>query len=469
MLASFSLDNFEAKTNIFISFYMLSHSTPFAPFSTGCIIAEALFDARPSFGISSPSLLKMNYSIEGLGLKLNTHEDIAPYLSQIEPNIMRLEEIHLCGNTIGVGAAQALAEILQKASAIRVCTVYMSHSACTQFQLCPQVANFADVFTGRLIAEIPTALSAICDSLIDKEHLVEVNLSDNAFGGRSVDPIVPFLSKNTSFQILWLNNNGLGPEGGTVIANALRDNAAVRKAIPEKDRSGLRTVICGRNRLEDGSAPAWAEAFAAHGTLVEVRLPQNGIRMDGSIALAEGLAKNPALEWLDLQDNTLSQSGDQAFATALPSWPNLRTLNFSDCVLSEEGEIPQVVEALANGSNPRLRTLQLQNDNLENGTVAVLARAIGTHLKEVTRIEFQENDADEDDAGIELLKENLIMRGGKFLFSDEDEDEGEDTEDELQDAEEGDVSAEFVEASEGEDEEADQLASLLDKVSLTTS
>lgn len=337
-----------------------------------------------------------------------------------------------------------------------------------------QVADFADIFTGRLITEIPTALSALCDSLIDKEHLVEVNLSDNAFGGRSVDPIVPFLSKNPSFQIFRLNNNGLGPEGGTVIADALRDNAAVRKAIPAEKRSSLRILVCGRNRLEDGSASAWAEAFAAHGTLVEVRMPQNGIRMDGSVALAKGLAKNAGLELLDLQDNTLSQSGDQAFASALPSWPDLHTLNFSDCVLSEEGEIPQVIEALANGSNPLLRTLQLQNDNLEVGSVDVLARAIGTHLKAVTRIEFQENDADEDDAGIELLKENLIVRGGKFLFCDEDEEE-EEEEDELHDAEEGDVSADFAdfaEVSEGEDEadqEANKLADLLDKVSLTTS
>jgi len=389
----------------------------------------------------------MNYSIEGLGLKLNTREDIAPYLSQIEPNITQLEEIHLCGNTLGVGAAQALAEVLQKASTIRV-------------------ADFADIFTGRLITEIPIALSALCNSLIDKEHLVEVNLSDNAFGGRSVDPIVPFLSKNPSFQVFRLNNNGLGPEGGTVIANALRDNAAVRKATPAEKRSNLRTFICGRNRLEDGSASAWAEAFAAHGTLVEVRLPQNGIRMAGSVALAEGLAKCTALEWLDLQDNTLSQPGDQAFANALPSWPDLHTLNFSDCMLSEEGEIPQVIEALAKGSNPRLRTLQLQNDNLENGTVSVLAHAIGTHLKEVTRIEFQENDAEEDDEGIETLRENLITRGGKFLFSDEDEEE-EEEEDELHDAEEGDVSTEFAEASEGKDE-ADDLADMLDKVSLTT-
>ena len=67
-------------------------------------------------------LINMNYSIEGLGLKLNTREDISPYLRQIEPNITQLEEIHLCGNTIGVGAAQALAEVLSKASAIRVRT-----------------------------------------------------------------------------------------------------------------------------------------------------------------------------------------------------------------------------------------------------------------------------------------------------------------------------------------------------------
>ncbi|KAH9041991.1 hypothetical protein EDB85DRAFT_1857433 [Lactarius pseudohatsudake] len=392
----------------------------------------------------------MNYSIEGLGLKLNTREDIEPYLKQIEPNISQLEEIHLCGNTIGVGAAQALAEVLNKASKIKV-------------------VDFADIFTGRLITEIPIALAAICDSLIDKAHLVEINLSDNAFGGRSVDPIVPFLSKNPSFQIFRLNNNGLGPEGGAVIANALRDNAAVRKVIPIEGRSSLRTITCGRNRLEDGSAPAWAEAFAAHGTLVEVRMPQNGIRMDGSVALAEGLAKNAALEVLDLQDNTLSQPGDRAFAAALSSWPDLHTLNLSDCILSEEGEIPQVVDTLAKGSNPLLRTLQLQNNNLDNATVSALAGAIGTHLKIVTRIEFQENDAEEDEEATITLIENLTARGGKFVFSDEDEEEEEDEEEVLEDAEEGSEFGGAAGKKDEVDKEADKLADLIDKVSLTGS
>lgn len=72
----------------------------------------------------------MNYSIEGLGLKLNTREDIEPYLKQIEPNISQLEEIHLCGNTIGVGAAQALAEVLDRASNIKVLLTFLLLRMC---------------------------------------------------------------------------------------------------------------------------------------------------------------------------------------------------------------------------------------------------------------------------------------------------------------------------------------------------
>ena len=71
-----------------------------------------------------------------------------------------------------------------------------------------------------------------------------------------------------------------------------------------------------------------------------------------------------------------------------------------DCVLSAGLDDLRDLAPLARGSNPRLRMLQLRNDNLENGTVSVLARA------------------------------------------------------------------EFAEVSEGKDEEVDDLANLLDKVSL---
>ena len=243
--------------------------------------------------------------------------------------------------------------------------------------------------------------------------------------------MVPFLTTNRSFQIFKLNNNGLGPAGGNVIANALLESANLSKM--EGKPSNLRTVICGRNRLEDGSASAWAEALAAHGTLREVRMPQNGIRVEGITALAKGLAKCPSLTHIDLQDNTFTAEGDEsgvkAWAEALSSWPELHTLNFSDCMLSGDGEVPLIIQALASGSNPKLHTLQLQNNNLETQTFALLAKNISTHLLSVRSLELQWNEQEGEDADLETIGQSLKLRGGKLFVSDEDEedeDEGED-------------------------------------------
>ncbi|TFY72593.1 hypothetical protein EVG20_g417 [Dentipellis fragilis] len=368
-------------------------------------------------------------SLHGKGLKLNSRQDIEPHLRDSDPE--KLEEVHFGGNTIGVEASQALAEFLQKATALKV-------------------ADFADIFTGRLISEIPQALSAICDALIDKTSLVEINLSDNAFGGRSVDPMVPFLTQNRSFQILKLNNNGLGPAGGAIIADALRRSAELSKK--EGKQSNLRVVICGRNRLENGSA-------------LRGRMPSQ-LMARSRRALASGLAKNVDLEHLDLQDNTFSEEGSQAFAQALPHWPSLHTLNFSDCVLSAEGEVPRTIEVLATGSNPLLRILQLQNNNLEGKTAAVLADAIGTHLKQVNILEFQWNEVEEEDEGIQTLLDYLKSRGGKFLLDDEEE-EGEEEEAEVEDEGEDEVKPEKPEAEKSDaDKAADALADLLDKVTI---
>jgi Ran GTPase-activating protein 1 len=323
--------------------------------------------------------------------------------------------------------------------------------------MCLQIADLSDIFTGRLISEIPPALTAICDSLVEITSLIELNLSDNAFGGRSVDPIVPFLTHNRSFQHLKLNNNGLGPEGGAVLAGALLESARLSEA--EGTKSNLRTVVCGRNRLENGSAPVWADAFAAHGTLVEVRMPQNGIRMEGIIALARGLSECPNLQYLDLQDNTFTEdgslSGVEAWAEALPSWPELSILNFSDCIISSEGEVPRIISALGDGSNPKLHTLQLQNNNLEGDSFAVLAKAISEHLKDLRLLELQWNETvDDDDESLALLDESMKARGGKVLISDEDEDEDEDKEDDEEDEE--DLSV-VEDADPGIDALADQL------------
>ncbi|KAI0373659.1 RNI-like protein [Pilatotrama ljubarskyi] len=353
------------------------------------------------------------FSLLGQGLKLDTRADIEAHLAGVDPTL--IEEIHLGGNTIGVEAAQALAEFLAKTTQLRV-------------------ANFADIFTGRLISEIPLALSAICDSLIGKSTLEEIDLSDNAFGGRSVDPLVPFLSSARSLQVLKLNNNGLGPAGGTVIADAL---TTLAQSLEKGQKSKLRTIICGRNRLEDGSAEAWAAALRAHGTLQEVRMPQNGIRMAGISSLVQALAANADLHHLDLQDNTFASEGSKVMAAELTrgSWPLLRQLNLSDCVIGEEGEVSPVVEALAKGLHDKLEILQLQNDNLETEAFSLLAGVVDK-LPKLRRVEAQWNEVEEDDEGVIALLNALRKQGGKLVMNDEDEEEEEEEEEAEEAAEE---------------------------------
>lgn len=278
--------------------------------------------------------------------------------------------------------------------------------------------------------------------------------------------MVPFLTQNRSFQVLKLSNNGLGPAGGAVIADALLQSAHLSQK--EGKLSNLRTVICGRNRLEDGSAPTWAEAFAAHGSLVDVRMPQNGIRQDGIVALAKGLAKCPGLRTLDLQDNAFnvdgSEDGSNAMAEALPSWPDLETLDFSDCVLSDDGKVPAVVSALAAGSNPKLRILQLQNNNLDAKTFALLSESVGSRLPQLMSLELQWNEIEDDDEGLETLADTLKARGGKLVVDDDDEEEDGSAGNDEQDEEPSGVDEGKAESA--TDDATDELAELLGKVSI---
>ncbi|KZS95847.1 Ran GTPase activator [Sistotremastrum niveocremeum HHB9708] len=394
------------------------------------------------------------FSIQGKGLKLDTRADVETHLKDLYA-MPDVEEVHMGGNTLGVEACQTIAEILKKATKLKV-------------------ADFADIFTGRLISEIPQSLSAICDALIDKTSLVELNLSDNAFGGRCVDPMVPFLTHNRHFQIFKLNNNGLGPAGGTVVANALHESAKLSKA--EGKTSNLRTLICGRNRLENGSAAAWADAFAAHGGLVEVRMPQNGIRMEGIALLAKGLSQCPNLEYLDVQDNTCTASGSRAIAAGLPSWPRLRTLNLSDCLLGGKGGIA-IALALQHGSSKELETLKLQYGELDHRSLDLLASAIHDHLPNLTTLELNGNRADPEDECITNIKDALTTHGHEDALDELDDmeewdgeevEEGEDEDEAEEDEKDEDEEKEepVVVKATATDKAADDLADLLGKVSL---
>lgn len=60
------------------------------------------------------------FSIEGKGLKLTTAEDIAPHIEELTNN-ESVEEIKFLGNTLGIGASEALAKVIETKKNLKVC------------------------------------------------------------------------------------------------------------------------------------------------------------------------------------------------------------------------------------------------------------------------------------------------------------------------------------------------------------
>ncbi|KAJ5864595.1 uncharacterized protein N7529_006511 [Penicillium soppii] len=375
------------------------------------------------------------FSLEGKVLKLDSSDDINAHIQPLVDNT-DYTEIRFGGNTLGIGACQRLAEVLK-----------------TQKSL--EAAYLDDIFTGRLLSEIPTALTSLLNAILEISTVHTVNLNDNAFGLNTSAPLVDFLSRHVPLRHLILNNNGLGPYAGIQVADALSKLAERKEEARKEDKKVnlLESVVCGRNRLENGSMEAWARAYKAHSAgLKSVKMTQNGIRQEGiSHLLTQGLFHAKGLEVLDLQDNTFTVIGSTALANTLPAWTSLRELGVGDCLLSARGGV-KVANALAANKNQNLQTLRLQYNEMKAEAVKNFTHAAKTALPSLRRVELNGNIFSEDDPNIVDLRELLEARQEEHGTDEDPEDTW--GVDELDELEEEDSEDEDEEEEEEEEEEA---------------
>lgn len=377
------------------------------------------------------------FSLEGRSLKLDSADDIEAHVGALKDSPSTITEIRLQGNTLGAPACAHLATYLTKLENLHT-------------------ANLADIFTGRLLSEIPPALSSLLIALLELPKLETIDLSDNAFGLNTQAPLVEYLQKAVPLRHLILNNNGLGPEAGTLIANSLSKLAEKKDEARKSGNTNvpeLETVVCGRNRLENGSMEAWARAYKAHNGVKSIKMTQNGIRQEGiSHLLREGLKYTSKLETLDLQDNTFTALGSTALSEVVGQWKSLKELGVGDCLLSARGGI-KVAKALAKGENKETEILRLQFNELDAKTIAQFLSATKAALPKLRRIELNGNKFNEDDASIEAFTELLSERKEEHGKDEDDEDywgvdELDELEEEDSDEEEEDYSADEEEAEE---------------------
>ncbi|KAM9903266.1 hypothetical protein OXX79_003465 [Metschnikowia pulcherrima] len=363
----------------------------------------AAVNADVDVGVTAES----TFSLAGKQIKFNAAEDIKSYAQAlIEQTGVR--KIDISGNTLGIEASKefAAAIIAHKETLAEV--------------------DFSDIYTGRLNTEIPQSLDHLLPALLQCRNLKIVNLSDNAFGLQTIDPIEAYLGQAVSVEHLILSNNGMGPFAGARIGKAL------------------------------------------------YKLYQNGIRPAGVEKLiSQGLARNTHLQVLDLQDNTLTSRAAVALAESLGQWTGLSELNLNDSLLKPKGSLV-LAEKLATGvERPSFKTLKLQYNELEADALKRLVSAIKGKLPALSKLELNGNRFDEECDEISAITELLEDRDGELdelddleeLDSDEesdDEEEGEDTFDDFDadlDQLETELAGKSVEdADQGVDAIADELA-----------
>ncbi|KAK1710945.1 ran GTPase activating protein 1 [Colletotrichum lupini] len=413
------------------------------------------------------------FSLEGKGLKLDTGADLEPHIADLRS--ADVEEVRFLGNTLGVGACKLLGEVLA-----------------TKKNL--QSADLSDIFTGRLLSEIPEALSSLLTSILNLPKLTTINLNDNAFGINTQAPVVAFLAAHVPLQHLYLNNNGLGPHAGILVADALSELHAKKEAARKegKEVPYLETVICGRNRLENGSMQAWAKAYSLHNKIKEIRMIQNGIRQEGiSHLISEGLKTATELRILDLQDNTFTINGAKALAGVLPNLTNLQELGLNDAYLTPKGT-KVVAKSLAKGKQDKLETLRLAFNDITPKALESIAGVVTESLPALKKVELNGNKVEEEDPSIIAIREFLEERkekiGGDVVDedawgldclsdlegedSDEEEEEESEEEEELDAEKEAEILTKEAEEAQEEptvqlkDKEVDDLAKKLAKTEI---
>lgn len=174
-------------------------------------------------------------SFAGQMLKLNTEEDAKPIIDAINA-CPQLITLNLDGNTLGIDAGKGLAKCLESRPTLKN-------------------ALFNNLFTGRLKTEIPEVLNFVTTGIsLSGAKLQVLDLSDNAIGPVGMPSLLPFLQSDSckNLEILRLNNCGLGIGGGQILAKGL------------ENLTSLKTLICGRNRLEIKGAQAIGNALAQY-------------------------------------------------------------------------------------------------------------------------------------------------------------------------------------------------------------
>jgi Ran GTPase-activating protein 1 len=306
------------------------------------------------------------FSIAQTGLLLDSAKDVAEGVSKLLSSKDQVSEVVLSKNSYGVEACQSIGQALSQCSEL-------------------QVVGMSDIFTGRDKSVLNPALRYLAEGLMPCRRMIELDLSDNAFGPDGVMAFSFLVEASPQLKVLKLNNNGLGSLGGSYLAQSLLLCESMK----------LHIFSAGRNRLEDIGTRELARVFTEMKSLKQISLYQNGIREEGMISLFTAFSENPDLQIIEIQDNLLMKAHVYtAFADCLSRLQFVAVLNIGDSELKDLGA-QAVLRALMQTS-PHLLELYLEYNDLEQPATAALVKELLNTKLQLERVNLKGNEFAEE-------------------------------------------------------------------------
>ncbi|KAK7200615.1 leucine-rich repeat protein [Novymonas esmeraldas] len=270
-------------------------------------------------------------------------EQCAELVQRHISKMTRLESLDLKDNKIGPHGAMQLFDALR--------------------EHCPLLA-YLDVNENAIQDEAlyPLAL------LLQSAKLRTLNVVTNHITPRGLPTLCDGVVACRTLQELSLAFNLLGDEGGSVVAEMLRDHPS------------LTTLDLSDNRIGDVGAVAMAEAFilSSSSRVQSLNLAVNHIGDVGIAAIAEALTKtnNRRFTWLDLACNdAVTDAGREALVRAVPHMRHVYSLDLTSCDLSDENA-KAITEAIR-GSRTSVGTVEwFNNPRIHLATEKALYEAI---------------------------------------------------------------------------------------------
>jgi hypothetical protein len=144
----------------------------------------------------------------------------------------------------------------------------------------------------------------------------EINLEENEIGAEGASALADALKVNTSVAKIDLEGNDIGAEGASALAEALKVNITATD------------INCMFNKIGDAGASALADALEENKSVTNINLGYNIIGDEGASALANALKQNTSVTNIYLWDNRIGAEGTSALADALKVNTSMAFMNF---------------------------------------------------------------------------------------------------------------------------------------------